>query len=117
MGVGIISVTPEAFEDIMRLPKGEGYRLYDVPLDAIQAALLLPDDYEVLGAVPDYMRRVFLIGVRCDAIPDVPNGQIAPEVMPTYQCDYETGRVSLLKIEMRTDDDPLNWHPVELPPR
>jgi len=115
MGVGIISVTPEAFEDIMRLPEGEGYRLYDVPLDAIQAALLLPDGYEVLGAVPDYPRRVYLIGVRCDAIPDVPHGQQAPEVMPTYQRDYETGRVSLLKVEMLTGDDCLNWHPVELP--
>ena len=116
MGVGIISVTPEAFEDIMRLPKGEGYRLYDVPLDAIQAALLLPDGYEVLGASPDYMRRVYLIGVKADGISDVPNGQLAPEVVPTYEREWPTGRVRLLRVEVRNADDlSFNWHPVELP--
>lgn len=114
MGVGIISVTPEAFEDIMRLPSGEGYRLYDVPLDAIQAALLLPDGYEVLGAVPDYPRRVYLIGVKCDAIPNVPNGQRAPEVKPIYQREAD-GRVGLLRVEMSNGEDIWNWHPTELP--
>lgn len=117
MGVGIISVTPEAFEDIMRLPQGESYRLYDVPLDAIQAALLLPEGYEVLGAVPDYPRRVYLIGVKCDAIPDVPAGRRAPEVTPTYERDYETGHVRLLRVDVRNGDDMWNWHPTELPPQ
>ena len=114
MGVGIISVDVRVFEDMMRLPDGEGYRLYDIPLDAIQAALLLPDDYKLLGAVPDYTRRVFLIGVEAAHIPDVPAGLRAPEVMPTYQRDAD-GRVRLLRVEVFDGDDVYNWHPVTPP--
>ena len=114
MGIGIISITPEMFEVLLQLPKGEGYRLYDVPIDAVQSALLLPAGYEVLGAVPDYAFRVYLIGIRSDAIPDVPPGQRQPEVKPIYSRD-DDGRVRLLRVEINTEHDILKWHPTDLP--
>jgi len=114
MGVGIISITPEAFEVLLHLPKGEGYRLYDVPIDTIQSALLLPEGYEILGAVPDYAFRVYLIGIRSGAIPDVPPGARQPEVKPVYSREAD-GRVHLLHVEISTEHDILKWHPTDLP--
>ncbi len=114
MGIGIITVTVRAFEDIMRMPRDAGYRVNDLPLDSIQAAFLLPDGYEVLGIAVDYARRTYLVGVRSANIPDVPEGQLAPEVTPTYSRDKD-GTVRIVKIDISQPHDYSPWHPVPLP--
>ena len=116
MGIGIITVSVQAFEDIMRMPRDAAYRVNDIPLDALQAAFLLPDGYDVLGVSVDYMRRVYLVGVRSADIPDVPEGRMAPEVTPTYSRDAD-GTVRIVKIDISLPHDYSPWHPVPLPVR
>lgn len=114
MGIGIISVTTDAFAQVLGAPIEEQYRLGNTPLDTIQAAFLLPAEYAVVGVVFDFPRRVYLVGVESASLPEVPEGQLAPEVTPTYVREAD-GTVRLLKIDVSILPDYRPWHPVPLP--
>lgn len=114
MGIGIIAVSWRAMDEILGVPPKTEYRLDDVPLDSIQTALKLPDGYTVYGTGTDYLRGVYLVAVAGVDIPDVPLGQMAPEVVPTYSRDAD-GTVRVLDIKVYTPPDRLPWHPVPVP--
>lgn len=100
MGIGLITVEAEMFMHALHAPESSRYDLARTPVDSVHAALLLPDNYKVLGIAFDMYRLCYGVVVESEEIPPTPAGYAVPSVMPTYERS-DGGHVSLVNIEVR----------------
>lgn len=114
MRIGLIAITTDCLAQILHAPESRQYDLAGTPLDTLQSALLLPEGYIVRGISFDIWRRCYGVFVESDVFPEVPEGQLAPEVTVTHYRNAD-GTVGIHSISVNVPEDHSPRHPLRLP--